>query len=145
MASILITPEIFKATPEQITSFIEEHWPCLFYKGVEFFDTYSSSWDPAITERAKRNGCIAEMQECYLGYNPETDRFAMGFDVWYIDDGLEGFGGELYEFTGELDGTVSDINFLGYNSTGFYSSSGREKTTLCEEAQKAGYVHLRIN
>lgn len=57
---------------------ISDLWPDVWYKGECCFDFYGYD---AIA-RAIEHHITKANQECYMGYDPDSDRFFMGFDTW---------------------------------------------------------------
>ena len=63
---------------------VSEHWPNVLYKGQDVMDLM---YDDITMGRAydaleDMTGQDFEGQEAYLGWDPDSDVFVMGFDVW---------------------------------------------------------------
>ena len=63
---------------------ISDHWPNVLYRGQDVMDLMYDDVTVANAEDALENITRQnfEGQEAYLGWDPDSDVFVMGFDVW---------------------------------------------------------------
>jgi len=63
---------------------ISDAWPNVLYKGQDVMDLMYDDTTVANAESALENLTREnfEGQEAYLGWDPDSDTFVMGFDVW---------------------------------------------------------------
>lgn len=63
---------------------VNDAWPeRVFHNGKKVFDTFYGDNAADAHDRLSREGY--EGQEAYLGYDPQSDNFVMGFDAFYDD------------------------------------------------------------
>jgi len=67
----------------------DDDWPGVTYNGLDVFDTIYESEVMAQAEALAREKGNYSVQECYLGYDPQADRFIMGFDSWDLSASLD--------------------------------------------------------
>ena len=120
-------PQVVELTDGNASSAdISAAWPeGVMYNGVKVFDIFysdaamSAHW--AFVERAGYD----DGQEAYLGYDPQSDVFVMGFDAWPgdVDDyGNPTEGGEMEGLAIELRGDGTPMEVIDGYPGGMYPS-----------------------
>ncbi len=87
---------------------LDPYWPSgLTYRGLSVFnDVYGWHGRRTIMEEIESTGLLPhDSQECYLGYDPESDVFVIGFDGFRPDDydRWTDHGGDDTVFTFKID------------------------------------------
>jgi len=118
---------------------IEEHWgEGLRYRGVDIIDSLYPTAEAMCIDDAFPSFDIDEYQECYLGYFPSTDTFAIGFDCDGVNDDDDAIGSALVYFTYEDGRAIFDR--IEVDTGSFYSDGGMFETVDHEDV-----IHLRLD
>tara|TARA_Y100001935_G_scaffold227488_1_gene205830 strand:+ start:329 stop:754 length:426 start_codon:yes stop_codon:yes gene_type:complete len=98
---------------------VSQAWPDgVLYHGASIFGLAYVSGE--VENACREKGLPDECQECFLGYQPSTDRFLMGFDVW---PGEEEYLPSAYWFSMDADtGKASNFEPLRGLDNLFYKS-----------------------
>ena len=136
------------------TEMVREHWynspgldgasKTISYHGLDIIDGFYPAAQEALLEHMDGSDC----QECYLGYNPKTDTFAMAFDTWfsseteYGDDEFDGFGYQLIMFKYDPSNPHKCTNVVASTrlGNGWYGG-GYTKWA----ASNPGFIDLRLD
>jgi hypothetical protein len=63
---------------------ISKAWPDISIDGDDVFSIYLDATKVA-EDKIRDISVIQDLQEAYLGYNPEKEEFVIGFDAWFSD------------------------------------------------------------
>ena len=64
---------------------ISKAWPDISIDGDDVFSIYMDAATDADDKIRNKFNEIQDLQEAYLGYNPEKEEFVIGFDAWFTD------------------------------------------------------------
>ena len=89
--------------PEITQRDISSAWPDgVFHEGKKVFDTFYSDRATSAAWSWLQSEGYGDGQEAYLGYDPQSDMFVMGFDAWA--DNVDEYGNS--DMGGEMEGVL---------------------------------------
>lgn len=103
---------------------INDAWPRgVTHNGKIVFDTFYSNSAMAAANRFVNDEGYSDTQEAYLGYDPDSDTFVMGFDAFSDEEdeyGYADYGGSMESLAISLSDDGHPLDVIGSFPGGMY-------------------------